>query len=118
MARKKTTKEYLQGVPELLILRLLEMREMYGYEIVQGIKLRTHGTVEFREGVIYPLLHSLQKRRFLTIRRESVNGRPRVYYRLTSSGRKKLATKVLEWNRVTEAIRNVLEGGSGEAAIT
>lgn len=114
MATKKSSKDYLQGVPELLILRLLEEREMYGYEIVQGIKLRSDSQIQFGEGVIYPLLHSLQKRRLLAIRHDKVNGRPRVYYRLTKTGKQKLESKVSEWKRISEAIQGILEGGSGE----
>ena len=114
MATKKNTKDYLQGVPELLILQLLQEQEMYGYEIVQGIRVRTNEDIQFGEGVIYPLLHSLQKRKLLAIRREKVNGRPRVYYRLTAAGRKKLDAKVSEWKRVTEAIQSILDGKSGE----
>ena len=82
----KPTKEYLSGVPELLVLRLLADREMYGYEIVRGIRLRSQQQMSFGEGVIYPLLHSMQKRRLLAIRRETFNGRPRIYYRLTAAG--------------------------------
>ena len=110
----KQGKDYLQGVPELLILRLLKEKEMYGYEIVQGIRQRSGERVNFGEGVIYPLLHSLQKRRLLAIRRERVNGRPRVYYRLTTSGEKKLEEKVSDWEQVTDTIRSILDGKSYE----
>ena len=51
----------LAGVPELMILRLLQAQEMYGYEIVQAIAARTQGAVTPGEGVIYPLLHGLEK---------------------------------------------------------
>jgi len=112
MDKTKASKEYLQGIPELLILRLLQSREMYGYEIVQSIKLETRGAIEFREGVIYPLLHSLHSKRLLAIRRAKVRGRERVYYRLTKAGLKRLNSKVADWNMVVDAVRGVLHGES------
>lgn len=115
MAQKKQGKEYIQGVPELLVLRLLKDREMYGYEIVQAIRLRSQETIQFGEGVIYPLLHSLQKQRLVAIRRAKVQGRPRVYYRLTRSGQKKLASKVSDWTRITNAIHAILDGQTSDS---
>jgi hypothetical protein len=50
----------MNGVPELLILRLLQQDEMYGYEIVQAIRERTGAVIEVGEGVVYPVLHGLE----------------------------------------------------------
>lgn len=110
MAASRQTKNYLQGVPELLILRLVADTEMYGYQIVKGIKTRSGDMLEYGEGVIYPLLHSMQKRRLLAIRRAKVNGRPRIYYRLTDKGRTVLEEKIFEWNRITAAVKSILDG--------
>ena len=116
MTVKKNSKEYVQGVPELLILRLLQVREMYGYEIVRGIRLRSNEAIQFAEGVIYPLLHSLQKRRLVAVRSEKVNGRPRIYYRLTKAGIRRLETKVSEWQRVANAVQAIIDGVESEPA--
>ena len=116
MTSKNQSKDYLYGVPELLVLRILREQEMYGYEIVQSIKHKSQHEFSFGEGVIYPLLHSMQKRRLLAIRRTKVNGRPRIYYRLTSSGLKKLEDKSSEWTRVSGAIQRFLQGDFGESA--
>ena len=118
MTTKKQNKDYIQGVPELLVLRLLQDREMYGYEIVQAIRLRSSEAIQFGEGVIYPLLHSLQKQKLLGVRRVKVQGRPRVYYRLTRSGQKHLAVKVSDWSRITNAIHAILDGQSGDTKAT
>ncbi len=118
MVKSSPTKEYLAGVPELLVLKLLAEREMYGYEIVRGIRLRSNEQINFGEGVIYPLLHALQKKRLLAIRRETHNGRPRIYYRLTTNGRKKLKEKVSRWNLVSQSIQQILDGPSGEEPAT
>jgi len=59
------------GVPELMILRLLKDREMYGYEIVQTIAARTFQVVMPGEGVVYPVLHALEKEGALKSRRKT-----------------------------------------------
>ena len=115
MSTKPQSKDYLYGVPELLILKILSEDEMYGYEIVQNIISRSENEFRFGEGVIYPLLHSMQKRRLLAIRREKVNGRTRIYYRLTATGKKKLAEQTSQWIRVSNAIQKFLSGEAGES---
>ena len=57
----KTNPSFLNGVPELLLLRLLSRREMYGYEIVRAIQSETKEAFSFGEGCIYPYLHYLEK---------------------------------------------------------
>jgi PadR family transcriptional regulator, regulatory protein PadR len=57
---RRTNPDYLNGVPELLLLSLLSRRAMYGYELVQAIRAATGGALEFGEGCIYPILHRLE----------------------------------------------------------
>ena len=116
MANQRTSKDYLYGVPELLILRLVADGEMYGYEIVRGIRERSSDTMNFGEGVIYPIMHSLEKRRLLATRRATVNGRVRIYYRLTKKGQKALHEKTTNWKRVASAITNILDGNPNETS--
>ncbi|MEO8204783.1 MAG: helix-turn-helix transcriptional regulator, partial [Chthoniobacterales bacterium] len=72
---------FLNGLPDLLILRLLAGREMYGYEIVAEIRRRSKEVFQFGEGCIYPILHRMVKERQLLERKETVEGRVRRYYR-------------------------------------
>jgi PadR family transcriptional regulator PadR len=118
MTQDRLSKEYLNGVPELLILRLLADREMYGYQIVRAIQICTDRQMTFAEGAIYPVLHGLQARRLLATRRELVDGRPRIYYRLTHKGQKKLQEKIENWRRVTTAVQSLLDGGAREIPAT
>ncbi len=83
---KNTNPDFLNGVPELLVLQLLARRPMYGYELVRAIEQSTGQVLEFGEGCIYPVLHRLEKDEFLAARRETVNGRSRVVYRTTAAG--------------------------------
>src|SRR5208283_54959 len=92
MRTKRTNPDFLNGVPELLLLSLLSRRPMYGYELVQAIHASTDGTLEFGEGCIYPVLHRLEAEGMLSNRRETVAGRSRVIYRVTVKGAKKLAS--------------------------
>jgi PadR family transcriptional regulator PadR len=109
---KRSNPDYLNGVPELLILQLLNRQAMHGYELVQNIRLRSGAVLEFGEGCIYPILHRLEREGFLTSQRESAGGRSRVVYRLSSKGSLRLAESRSLWQRVAGAVRLVLEGDS------
>ena len=100
----KTKEHLLDGVPELLVLRLLAHEEMYGYQLVSEIQRRSRGALEFGEGCIYPVLHRLVKQRMLTEREQEVGGRTRRYYRLATAGRKRMAALENTWQQVSETI--------------
>jgi len=96
------------GLSELMVLRLLKEQEMYGYEIVQAIAVRTRQALTPGEGVIYPLLHALEKDGLLRSRRKSVGGRSRIYYCLTARGAKRLSGMTDHWTSLTGAVGAVL----------
>src|SRR5210317_983781 len=105
----KTNPAFMSGVPEMLVLRLLSRQEMYGYELVRSIKVVSEDAFNLAEGVVYPLLHSLEARKLLSAREKSVGGRKRVYYSVTSRGKKRLEELASEWQRVSSGIATVLE---------
>ena len=110
----QTNPPFLTGVPELLVLRMLSGREMYGYEIVKAMRLVTAEAIGFGEGVIYPVLHSLEEGGALKARRKSVNGRERVYYAVTTKGKRRLEHLSDEWKRVSLGVNSALNGnGAG-----
>ena len=102
-----TGSSFMNGVPELLVLRLLENQEMYGYELVQAITAQTGSAITLGEGVVYPVLHALEGEGALKSRRRTVNGRTRVYYTVTAKGLKRMAGLVGQWNRIANALRNL-----------
>jgi len=108
-AMKKTNPSFLNGVPELLVLRLLASREMYGYQIVEEIRTRTGEALAFGEGCIYPYLHYLEAEKQVSSQRREVEGRNRNYYKLTARGRKRLEELTTEWNRVTTGVSLLME---------
>jgi PadR family transcriptional regulator PadR len=111
VAARETNPNFMNGVPELLVLRLLEQEEMYGYEIVQAIRSRTEAVIAVGEGVVYPVLHGLERDGALTSRRKTVNGRSRIYYSVTPAGSHRLADLSEAWTNLAVAIRTILTGG-------
>ena len=106
---------FMAGVPELVILNLLREREMYGYQIVQAIHLNSSGALTLAEGVVYPVLHELKQEGALKARRQTVEGRSRVYYTLTTKGEKRLADLAKDWTGLTATIQAMLGGGHVKA---
>jgi PadR family transcriptional regulator PadR len=115
MMAKRTNPDFLNGVPELLILQILGSQPMYGYELVQAIRVRSKHRLEFGEGCVYPLLHRLEADGLLNSRKEEVGGRERIVYRLSRAGKKRLNDGTKQWREITTAIEAVLDGG-GHAA--
>lgn len=115
MPMRETNPNFMNGVPELLILKLLQQQEMYGYQIVEAIRIRTGAVIAIGEGVVYPVLHALERDAALKSRRRTVNGRSRIYYSVTPAGSRRLADKAKTWSDLTAAIQGILSGVQHEA---
>lgn len=93
----------------MLILRLLEEKEMYGYEMIEALEKRSDNTFTLKAGTLYPLLHSLEQSGWVTSREaEAENGRMRKYYSITQSGMNALSEKRSEWEAFSGAVNLVL----------
>ena len=109
----KISKSLLAGSAGMLILHLLEEKEMYGYEITDVLEQRSDSTFAFKAGTLYPLLHSLEQSGYVTSREsEAENGRMRKYYSITDDGRKFLKSKSDEWEVFSGAVNKVMGGGA------
>jgi PadR family transcriptional regulator PadR len=108
---RTTNPNFMAGVPELMILRLVQNRSMYGYEIVEAIRAETGDVVSLGEGVVYTVLHALERESALKSHRKNVDGRSRVYYTLTASGLRRYDDLAQNWTALADAIRTVLKGG-------
>ncbi len=117
MVVRRTNPNFMNGVPELLILRLIGDKEMYGYEIVQAIRERTEQAIALGEGVVYPVLHGLEREGALKATRKSVGGRSRIYYAVTPEGTRRLAELAGSWTRLTQAIQSVFAGEKHAQAV-
>jgi len=116
MAVRRTNPDFLNGVPEMLLLRLLQERPQHGYELVRAIRERSAGVLDFGEGAIYPVLHRLEQQGLLRSRRESVKGRSRIVYRLTRAGSKRLQGAASRWEEVVRSVNLLLHGGENGLA--
>ena len=99
----------LKGTVVPIILKLLSEKEMYGYEMIQVVHERTERVLEWKEGTLYPWLHSLEQDGLITSAwRESAAGRRRKYYAITPSGLATMTRKVEEWQALAKAVGAVL----------
>ncbi|MBX2876549.1 MAG: PadR family transcriptional regulator [Saprospiraceae bacterium] len=85
-----------------LILSILDQGESYGYEIIQQVSLLSKGTVQWKDGMLYPVLHKMEKRGLVTSSWKTVEGRrKRKYYTISDKGKQQLVKDQTSWNLVT-----------------
>lgn len=101
-------KTLVQGSLTMLILRLLEEKDMYGYEMIETLRGKSNQVFELKAGSLYPLLHSLEERGYVTAYEDDSSGKTRKYYHLTGYGRDFLKEKKEEWQIYSTAVSNVL----------
>lgn len=102
----------ITGNTEMLILKLLQEQDMYGYQMIEELSRRSNKTFELKAGTLYPLLHLLEQKQYLeSYNGQSAAGKPRKYYRITKKGRSQLKIRQKEWTEYHKAINQVLAGG-------
>jgi PadR family transcriptional regulator PadR len=107
--------DILKGNTLTLILTLLEEEPMYGLQIAKEVNRRTEGILRFREGLLYPALHQLEKEGLVESEwRFSSQGPRRKYYLLTRKGRKEAERLRRRWSVFASAVNQVLEGNGGD----
>lgn len=105
----KINKELLKGSTTILILSLLNRKNMYGYEMIKEIELKSKNVFLFKEGTLYPILHTLENENYIESYWDSSQGaRKRKYYAITESGRKILLEKEKEWKLFSSTVNNLL----------
>lgn len=105
----KIEKSLLSGSTPLLVLSLLKDGDKYGYEMIEELAKRSDDTFQLKEGTLYPLLHTLEKERFVTsYTKQTPGGRKRKYYRLTGDGLAQLEYKEKEWQLFSRTVNAVL----------
>lgn len=117
--------DLLQGTLDLVILRTLLFGPVHGHGIANSIQRTSEEVLQVDHGSLYPALHRLVRRGWITFDWGiSKNNRRAKYYRLTEAGRDQLSTETSKWKRLVEAIDRILHpsaredesrlGGSGE----
>ncbi|MVO98783.1 PadR family transcriptional regulator [Paenibacillus lutrae] len=104
--------QFKKGVLELCVLVLTARQDRYGYELVEHISRR----FEIAEGTIYPLLRRLTlDGLFSSYLKESTEGPPRKYYKLTEQGHVVMSEQIAEWRLFAKGVEEMIEEGqSGE----
>lgn len=110
MPTKRERVDLLQGTLDLLILRTLQLGPAHGHAIAKAIQFRSDEVLQVEEGSLYPALHRLIKRGWITLEPgTSENNRRAHFYKLTAKGRKQLAVETSKWDRLAGAIARILQ---------
>ena len=80
-------KTLLSGSMTMLLLKLLEEKDMYGYEMIDTLRKKSNNVFELKAGTLYPLLHSLESKGLLTSYEQEFAGKVRKYYSITKEGK-------------------------------
>ena len=111
----KIDKDLMKGSTTLLILNLLSIEDMYGYQMVKELEMRSDDTFTLKEGTMYPILHTLESEGMVeSYWDESGTARKRKYYHITDKGRKMLAHKKKEWQIYSNTVNKVIGGACFE----
>ncbi|HYB59955.1 MAG TPA: PadR family transcriptional regulator [Methylomirabilota bacterium] len=101
--------ELLQGTLDLLILRTLRMGPAHGHAIAKAIEFTSESVLQVEQGSLYPALHRLIKRRWISVEEGvSENNRRAKFYRLTAKGRRQLMVETSKWDKLAGAIARIL----------
>ena len=104
-------KELTKGSSSLLVLSVLESKDMYGYQIIKEIEMKSEHVFSFKEGTLYPILHAFERDGYVkSYWEESEQGRKRKYYHITKKGIKELAKSREEWKTYSSAVGKVVSG--------
>ena len=113
----KFDKGLMAGSGTMLVLSLLEGGDMYGYQMIEELARRSNDLFQMQEGTLYPILHGLEKDKYLSsYQTEAPSGRMRKYYKLTRKGKKLLDGKRAEWEAFQQGVDHVLSGGANALA--
>lgn len=108
--------ELLQGTLDLLILRTLLLGPVHGHAIAKAIERNSEEVLQVEQGSLYPALHRLIKRGWISAEEGvSENNRRAKYYRLTAKGRKQLAVETTKWEKLARAIGRILRPAGEES---
>lgn len=106
----KINKELLKGSTSMLILSILEEKNMYGYQMIKELEKKSNNIFELKEGTLYPILHLLEEKNYISSYWDESTSKKRKYYSITKDGRKILKSKKEEWKFYTTGVNHVIGG--------
>jgi transcriptional regulator len=102
--------ELMQGTLDMLILRTLQWGPQHGHGISVAIRANSQEALQVDHGSLYPALHRLREQGLVQAEWKMTENKQRArYYRLTASGKKRLASEESRWNELVEAIARVMK---------
>jgi len=104
----KIERELLKGVLPIAVMRLLNRRAMYGYELVTHLERQSDGVLKLGQSTLYPLLYNLQSQGMLEACWRSEGGRKRKYYKLTQRGQRRLAADEAQWRHLVDGMSTLV----------
>ena len=91
-----------------IVLAILAEDDSYGYAILQRVRVLSGGRMEWTDGMLYPVLHRLERLGYVKARWDTADsGRRRKYYRITPGGRAQLAEEQKQWQAVNATLRGI-----------
>jgi PadR family transcriptional regulator len=104
-------KELIAASSTPIVLAILAEEDSYGYAILQRVRELSGGRMEWTDGMLYPVLHRLERLGHVEARWEvAPSGRRRKYYGITAQGREQLAEERRQWQAVDSTLRGVWRG--------
>lgn len=109
----KFDKSLVSGSTTMLLLKLLDGGDMYGYQMISELESRSENAFTLKAGTLYPLLHNLEQQGMIeSYEQASDSVRPRKYYRMTKKGRKLFEEQQAQWSAYTSIVNQVLGGAN------
>ena len=106
----KVSKELLKGSTDLLVLTLIEKEPMYGYQMIKELSKKSENVFNLQEGTLYPILHTLEEKNYISSYWDESTSKKRKYYSITENGRKQLKAKKQEWELFSAKVNQVIGG--------
>ena len=108
----KPPRELVAASSKPLILGILTTGDSYGYDIVQRVKERSGGNLQWTDGMLYPLLHRLEHDGLIrSYWKKSDSGRERKYYKIIKAGMKEIEAQKTQWRSVNGALEGLWREG-------
>lgn len=103
--------DMLKGSTVVLVLSMLNHKPMYGYQMIKEMEKESNHVFKFKEGTLYPILHSLESKDMVESYWWGNEGsRQRKYYRITTKGKTELKKKQQEWVTFRSTVDKILTG--------
>ena len=112
----RVNKELSKGSHEIIILKLLSRKDMYGYQIIHEMESLSNNVFSMSQGSLYPFLHIMESKGYIKSYEQTEKGRKRRFYSMTDDGNGVLKDKEDQWLLFINAMGQILRGNEYEQA--